>query len=734
MSILNAIKEVKRDNNNLQDIALLPQALIMQMAQRGEIQKELVPLIISKKAEMIEAVARQKALMQGGAQQPSVMEQKMMEIAQAENPAPEPQMMPQPMAQMPAQLPEDVGIAQNPTPPMQMAGGGIIAFAPGGDVEDDIDEDDEYEELLAKTKRKAAIKNLYDMADQAYEVDNTDTSVAYAAPSMPQTTAVGIKAVSKDKEEKGSDDLVKRLQAQIMAKESGGRRYDKEGNLLTSSKGALGEMQVMPYTSRDPGFGIRPARSNDPDELRRVGDEYAAAMYNRYKDPKLAMIAYNMGPGATDKWLASGADPSKLPKETQGYIRGVSLASGGPVKHFVLGDLVMDDYGSPRGSDPRTQATFDEYNRTAAELDEEYDKKEKIKKTDKPLSKEAQRALTEKAAREAKVKGMGSVKPSTPAGIGGLRGATIPSLGLGAVTSLYGGLTGPDQINIPTAADANAEGLTADEIANAKRPALIYPRIRGKERYTSELPATRDQKPRPIVANPAAVAAPATNRANIPSGYTPDEAGSPYIDGMPPIISSAAPATSPAQQKAEDDTFNFMQYVKDRQAKIDKAALQDQNLALLAAGLGIMGGTSPYAFTNIGQGGAQGVAQLGQLQRLRAQQGVAADKLMGSAAEFAAVDRFRRDQAAQAKEAKESKMAQDLQIAKNAFIEKRLKAAGMDEIMLGNLKRKQAMGKIGADELKLLDYYENQRKNIELEANRMYASPGAGMKIVGVRG
>jgi hypothetical protein len=95
---------------------------------------------------------------------------------------------------------------------------------------------------------------------------------------------------------------------------------------------------------------------------------------------------------------------------------------------------------------------------------------------------------------------------------------------------------------------------------------------------------------------------------------------------------------------------------------------------------------------------------------------------------------LRRDQMEQAKAGKEAKMSQDLQIAKNAFIEKRLKAAGMDEIMLGNLKRKQAMGKIGADELKLLDYYENQRKNIELEANRMYASPGAGMKIVGVRG
>jgi hypothetical protein len=732
MSILNAIKEVKRDNNNLQDMALLPQYLIMQMAQRGEIQKELVPLIISKKAEIIEANARNQALANSGQTPPTIMEQDMMQIAQAENPAPEPQMMPPMMDQAPmAQLPEDVGIAQNPTPPMQLAGGGIIAFAPGGDVDEDDDDDESYEDYLDELQRakiESMILNTY---------QDTDTGgAAYAMPSMLQSAAAGIKAIAK--EEKGPDDLVKRLQAQIMAKESGGRRYDKEGNLLTSSKGALGEMQVMPYTSKDPGFGIKPARSNDPDELRRVGDEYAAAMYKRYGDPKLAMIAYNMGPGATDKWLAAGADPRKLPKETQGYIRGVSLAGGGPVKHFVLGDLVMDDYGSSRGSDPRTQATFDEYNRTAAELEEEEDKKGKIKKTDKPLSKEAQRALTEKAAREAKVKGVGPVRPSTPAGIGGLRGATIPSLGLGAVTSLYGGLTGPDQVNIPTAADANAEGLTADEIANAKRPALIYPRIRGKERYTSELPATRDQKPRPIVVNPAAVTATAANKVNVPPGYTPDEAGSPYIGGMPPMVSSsAAPAeaAAAAPMSATDKLFAQMQdaYAK-REARLEAARKQDPWLAGLAAGLGMLGGTSPYAMVNIGQGGGQGVAQYAALQRARAAEEAGLGNLQNKMYNSAMLGELRRDQMEQAKAGKESKMSQDLQIAKNAFIEKRLRATGMDEIMLGNLKRKQAMGKIGADELKLLDYYENQRRNIELEANRIYASPGAGMKIVGVRG
>jgi hypothetical protein len=157
--------------------------------------------------------------------------------------------------------------------------------------------------------------------------------------------------------------MIDRLRAQIMQKESGGRRYDKSGKLLTSSKGAEGEMQVMPYTARDPGFGIRPARDGSPDELRRVGDEYAAAMYNRYGDPKLAMIAYNMGPGATDKWLASGADVRKLPKETQGYIRGVSLAEGGEVKHFQYGGSTMggfDDAYTDTGV-PVIRPEIDEY-------------------------------------------------------------------------------------------------------------------------------------------------------------------------------------------------------------------------------------------------------------------------------------------------------------------------------------------------------------------------------------
>jgi hypothetical protein len=88
-------------------------------------------------------------------------------------------------------------------------------------------------------------------------------------------------------------------------------------------------MQVMPMTQRDPGYGVRAARDDSPEEKARVGRDYLAALYSKYGDEKLAAIAYNMGPGATDKWLKAGADVSKLPKETRGYI--AQLAGGGVV-------------------------------------------------------------------------------------------------------------------------------------------------------------------------------------------------------------------------------------------------------------------------------------------------------------------------------------------------------------------------------------------------------------------
>jgi hypothetical protein len=79
-----------------------------------------------------------------------------------------------------------------------------------------------------------------------------------------------------------------------------------------------------------------------------------------------------------------------------------------------------------------------------------------------------------------------------------------------------------------------------------------------------------------------------------------------------------------AKQKSPMDLF-LEQNAADREA-LTKQRSEDKNMALLAAGLGIMGGTSPYAFANIGQGGLSGVSYFSDTNKQRAAQQAALDK------------------------------------------------------------------------------------------------------------
>ena len=115
MSILSAIRQ---QSSSIDDLAKLPQAMIMQMAQKKQIATEMVAPILARKAEMIDAAAKSKA-MQGGVPQTSVMEQIMAQNSAAE----QPQQMPQQMPTM-----ENAGVAQLPVPERMYAGGGIVAF------------------------------------------------------------------------------------------------------------------------------------------------------------------------------------------------------------------------------------------------------------------------------------------------------------------------------------------------------------------------------------------------------------------------------------------------------------------------------------------------------------------------------------------------------------------------------------------------------------------------------
>ncbi len=96
----------------------------------------------------------------------------------------------------------------------------------------------------------------------------------------------------------------------ILAVESGGRRYNADGSVVTNPKsGARGEFQVLPSTAKNPGFGIAPAKDDSPEEYARVGREYIDRLSEKYNNnPVLVAMAYHGGPGAVDAHIAKG-DP-----------------------------------------------------------------------------------------------------------------------------------------------------------------------------------------------------------------------------------------------------------------------------------------------------------------------------------------------------------------------------------------------------------------------------------------
>lgn len=121
----------------------------------------------------------------------------------------------------------------------------------------------------------------------------------------------------------GGDETFKRMQVA----ESNNRDYDSQGRPLTSSVGAMFKNQVLPSTANNPGYGIRPAQSQTPEEYNRVGQEYFQAMLKEFNgDKPAAVAAYNAGPGVVKKNIQANQgqlNVGALPRETQGYLNKV---------------------------------------------------------------------------------------------------------------------------------------------------------------------------------------------------------------------------------------------------------------------------------------------------------------------------------------------------------------------------------------------------------------------------
>lgn len=127
--------------------------------------------------------------------------------------------------------------------------------------------------------------------------------------------------------------------ARMQQAESGNRDFDAQGRPITSPVGAMFKNQVMPATAANPGFGIRPASAQTPEEYNRVGQEYYQAMLKKFGgDEQAAVAAYNAGPGRIDQNMRQNQgqlNVAQLPQETQGYLNKV-LGGVGNVVNAVI--------------------------------------------------------------------------------------------------------------------------------------------------------------------------------------------------------------------------------------------------------------------------------------------------------------------------------------------------------------------------------------------------------------
>jgi soluble lytic murein transglycosylase-like protein len=118
----------------------------------------------------------------------------------------------------------------------------------------------------------------------------------------------------------------------VMQVESGGRTMMAENLPTTSSKGAMGLMQLMPSTYADMraqyGLGANPY---DPADNIVAGSAYLKWLRAKYGYPQM-FAAYNDGPGHLDQRLRGAG---LLPLETRNYlvrISGVLSGRGGGAK------------------------------------------------------------------------------------------------------------------------------------------------------------------------------------------------------------------------------------------------------------------------------------------------------------------------------------------------------------------------------------------------------------------
>lgn len=312
MSILDALKVQKANQQSISDLAVLPQNEIIRLAQMGQIPADVVPVVISEKARMAKEAANMRAaaqMQQQGGRMPTVIEQAMQANAQAEAPQMPPQQpglpgaMPGAQAQAPMQMPpqappqaapQEAGVAGLPTGQMfqgqNFQAGGIVAYSEGG----------EMPELPSKDLIRAFANAQRDNAT------GRDIQVLMAGLGM-DAGSVGIN----------------------FAKMSDGERDQLAQNLVAQYGSQFGDLGVQ-------GQMVRPM--NAPSGVFGLG----------------ASASYPVGQGR----LSAGVNAMRTPQDTR--VTGYNVGYGGKVGPGFLSAGANFPKGGKPSAEMRYQIPFEE--------------------------------------------------------------------------------------------------------------------------------------------------------------------------------------------------------------------------------------------------------------------------------------------------------------------------------------------------------------------------------------
>ena len=446
-------------------------------------------------------------------------------------------------------------------PEESYAGGGIVAFAEGGispefggDVV--LPDDDEEDEKALMSRLMAGITSLKSAMPESYE----------AMLAQKGQTPTTIRKMMIESPKKG-DYVMPPLDSQRPGASGRGHKYEdvvireaerigldpslavhvlyKETGNLKNPESARSKAGAIGVMQLMP----RTAKELgvdplNPEENIRGGVMYLKQMYDKYQDPTLAFAAYNAGPGRVDKALKSGQGIASLPRETQNYIVANRMAGGGIVA-FQDGGL-----NKPFTTDSKGITRVPQY----------------------PL------ALYEKPEKR--------------------------RIMAGSDANVYPGMSDLNYYN-----ELSAQ-LEKDPTYGPYKEEMEKLLKRNPSLLTATQPATN------LIGPIANIGSRKKDEGTAPAATDKPQFNFPPQGGIGPTdleLGRDAPAAAAAPEAykeppADQGLSDIKNLLKQRMEESGKQKRIDAYMSLLQAGLGMMGGTSPFAAANIGQGASQGIA------------------------------------------------------------------------------------------------------------------------------